>query len=217
MILADEAYNSLSDEIKSSLKPSDEVDRLRSHANDLIREKKAEEAKRLNSDAEVAEWKAKAKEASLKSGQDDVLKVQSQLDDALVKLGDEQTKYNDLLSQNMIKDKTVEAQKIAGTLTKDSDRASLLTQQIMNRIDIDNGKTIVLDESGNQTVSSVQELANHFKSAYPFLCDGSGATGGGAQGGGGGAASDKSFKDMTLTERAQLANSDPVKYKQLSE
>lgn len=58
-------------------------------------------------------------------------------------------------------------------------------------------------------------LIDHLKSAYDFLIDGSPAKGDGALGGGG--TKTKSFKEMTMTERAVLANTDPVRYQQLAE
>lgn len=73
-----------------------------------------------------------------------------------------------------------EAAKIAARLTKDTNKAQLLQQQLSQRLTIVDNEIRVTDESGQATISSVDELANNIKTAYPFLVDGTQASGGGA-------------------------------------
>lgn len=73
-----------------------------------------------------------------------------------------------------------EAAKIAARLTKDTNKAQLLQQQLSQRLTIVDNEIRVTDESGQATISSVDDLANSIKTAYPFLVDGTQASGGGA-------------------------------------
>ncbi len=84
-----------------------------------------------------------------------------------------------------------QASKVAASLTKDTARANLLSQQISSRLSLVDGEVRVLDTNGNLTVSSVEELTQSIKAEYPFLVDGSQAAGGGATGGSSGAGDTK--------------------------
>ena len=73
-----------------------------------------------------------------------------------------------------------EAGKIAASLTKNTQRAELLSEKISQRLDLVDGELRVVDESGQLTVSTLDELTNTVRSKYDFLVDGTEATGGGA-------------------------------------
>lgn len=73
-----------------------------------------------------------------------------------------------------------EASKLASALTKDTGRAKLLEQQISQRLTLVDNEIRVTDESGQLTVSSLEDLTNSIRTNYPFLVDGSQAQGGGA-------------------------------------
>lgn len=73
-----------------------------------------------------------------------------------------------------------EAVKIASQLTKDTQRAALLQKEISQRLTIVDGEIRITDESGQLTVSSLDDLTNSIRTSYPFLVDGSQANGGGA-------------------------------------
>ena len=98
-----------------------------------------------------------------------------------------------------------EATKLAQTLTKDVNRAKLLADQFEGRLQLVDGSIKVTDEGGNLTVSTVEELTNSVKKAYPFLVDGSKATGGGAQGNESGA---NDSKTVTRSEFEQMSHAD---------
>jgi vacuolar-type H+-ATPase subunit I/STV1 len=69
---------------------------------------------------------------------------------------------------------------IAARLTRDTARANLLRKEIAPRLTFVEDEARVLDESGQLTVSTIEELESSIKSGYPFLVDGIQAQGGGA-------------------------------------
>lgn len=80
------------------------------------------------------------------------------------------------------------AMRLAGELTKDMKRAELIKKEVLQFAKYtDDGVTF---EMGGLTVDK-DKVLHHIKETYPFLVDGSGATGGGAAGGNGGSASQK--------------------------
>lgn len=92
-----------------------------------------------------------------------------------------------------------EAAKIANTLTKDTVRAELLQEKLSQRMTLVDGEIRVTDESGQLTVSSLDDLTNAVKSRYAVLIDGSQASGGGAVRAQGGAEA-RSGKEMSRAE-----------------
>ena len=84
-----------------------------------------------------------------------------------------------------------QAVKIATSLSKDTQRANLLQQQISQRLTMVDNEMRVTDADGNLTVSSIDDLTTSIKASYPFLIDGSQANGGGA------ARSEGNAKDQT--------------------
>lgn len=185
---------------------------LKDKANTILGEKKALEL-------ELAQAKTDLKAAKIATpngqGSEDVVKLQAQLDDAKSKISDWEGKYNGLQADNRRKTIETEAARIAGSMTKDTNRANLLSQQILSRLTLDDGKFSVLDESGNPTISSVEELTGQIKTQYPFLVDGSQASGGGATGGSGGAASTKKYGDYTAAELSAINKQEPAEYQRL--
>lgn len=186
-------------------KPED-VSGLKENANSLLREKKT-----LESDLAAAKADLAAAKIARLPNDGDAEKFASQLEDAKTKISEWEVKYNGL--EGKVRSKTIEseAMRIAAGLTKDTDRANLLKQQLLSRLTLDGDKFSVLDENGSPTISSIEELTSQIKTQYPFLVDGSQASGGGAQGGSGGAGI-KPVKDMSMTERAKFANESPLEY-----
>ena len=145
---------------------------LKAKNDELLAEKKAMQQAKLQAEEQArleAEEKAKAKndyKQLFESQQEETKKYQQQ--------------FNDL--QTAIKKQKIqsEAIRIASGLTKDMDRAKLLSQQISQRLTLVDEELRVTDDSGQLTVSTPEELTNSIKSAYPFLVDGSQAQGGGA-------------------------------------
>jgi hypothetical protein len=75
---------------------------------------------------------------------------------------------------------SAEAGKIASQLTKNVQRADLLSEKISQRLTIVDGEIRVTDENGQLTVSTIDELTASIRGKYDFLVDGTQASGGGA-------------------------------------
>jgi predicted nucleic acid-binding Zn-ribbon protein len=107
---------------------------------------------------------------------------------------------------------STEAAKLASRLTKDTQRAQLLQKEISQRLTLVDNELRVTDESGQLTVSSLDDLANAIRTAYPFLVDGSQASGGGAVKAQGGAEARKevsraAFDKMDQRQRSEFFKS----------
>lgn len=88
-------------------------------------------------------------------------------------------------------------------LTKDEEQAKLLKSIIRPLVSKDeSGKLIVKDLPD---VTTAEELIAHCKTKYPYLCDGSGASGGGASGGRGGSAAQDVMKIKNPLQRLVAA------------
>lgn len=182
-----------------SYEPED-VAGLKSKANSILSEKKAAEARAAELEAQLKKMKVGDPE----KGSD---KLQSQLEDAMAKLKQKDEELGRFQKEVKMSKIHGEAAKIAAALTKDARRAGLLSEKIASRIDIDNGKPIVLDASGNPTVSDLSDLASSIAKEFDFLCDGSQAAGGGASGGSGGAAKTKEIKRSQFDTMSQFDRS----------
>jgi len=171
---------------------------IKSNLDSIIQQKAREIADPLVEET-VKGLKSKNSEllGKLKSQEAEVQDIQSKLAKTKNKAGDEtelqqlnkalEDKVNSLsatieeMNQNALKQQIgSEAGRMAAKLTKDVSKANLLQQQIAARLTMIEGQIRVTDESGQLTVSSMDELEGSIKSAYPFLIDGSQAQGGGA-------------------------------------
>ena len=106
-----------------------------------------------------------------------------------------------------------EAQRLASSLTKDVARAKLLEKEIGQRLQLVEGEVKVVDENGQLTVSTLDDLSATIKQSYPFLVDGSQAQGGGAARSQGGAdvgareMSRDDFEQMDAVKKAEFMKS----------
>jgi hypothetical protein len=103
-----------------------------------------------------------------------------------------------------------EANRLAMSLTKDVNKAKILEQQFSQRLQIVDGELRVVDDRGHLTVQTLNELTQTVKESYPFLVDGSQATGGSATRSQGRA--EVSSKEITRTEFDGLSQPDRAKY-----
>jgi len=213
--ISEEIYDGLDDDFKAKLtiyQPED-VSGLKEKANTILGEKKSLEVDLAQARADL---KAAKMSKAAESSDEDILKLQSQLDDAVHRVKDWEGKYNGLLEDNKRKTVEGEASRIAATMTKDTNRAKLLKDQILSRLTLDGGKFSVLDEAGNPTISSVEELTGQIRTQYPFLVDASQASGGGAKGGSGGAThANKKFDQYNAGELSQIKRETPEVYDRL--
>lgn len=203
--LDDAIKTQLSEKVSAAIqaKLDEETTGLKSKVDELLGEKKA--AQKAKADAEKAAAEAAAK-AAAENGDYKQL-FESQKTEAET-LRQQIEKMNSDITRQTIHG---EAAKLAAQLTKDTGRAQLLQQQFSQRLTIVDGEIRVTDESGQLTVSKMDDLVNSVKSSYPFLVDGSPASGGGATGSKGGAngsgnktISRGEFDNMNQSQRAQF-------------
>ena len=179
----------------------EQVAGLKAKNEELLAEKK-----RAQQEKEEAYAKARAEEERVlqESGQfKELYEAQKQEASQLRKTIEE---MNAAVAQQKV---TAEAQRLASSLTKDTARAKLLEKEISQRLQLVEGDVKVLDDSGQLTVSTLDDLSATIKQTYPFLVDGSQAQGGGAARSQGGA--DVGAREMNRSDWEQL---DPVRKKE---
>ena len=121
-------------------------------------------------------------------------------------------KYDSFAKRIQQKEVEAAALSLASELTRDTKRAELLRKEISQFARYtDDG---VKFEMGGVEVDRAKVLA-HITDNYPFLVDGSGATGGGATGGNKSGGAVKKFNEYTGAELSQLRQSNPTEYERL--
>jgi hypothetical protein len=145
---------------------------LKAKVDELLSEKK-----RVQQEREEARLQAKLEAEEKAKAENDYKQLfESQKGEA-----DILRKKIEEMNANITKQKiSTEAAKIAANLTKDTQRASLLQKEISQRLTLVDGELRITDESGQLTVSSLDDLTNSIRTNYPFLVDGTQANGGGA-------------------------------------
>ena len=103
-----------------------------------------------------------------------------------------------------------EASKLASSLTKDVSKAKILEQQFSQRLQIVDGELRIVDDRGQLTVQTLNDLTQSVKESYPFLIDGSQATGGSATRSQ--SRADVSMKEITRSDFDALNQYDRAKY-----
>lgn len=161
---------------------------------ELLGETKAEREKREALEKSQAEAE---KAAAVEKGE-----FKKLYEKALSDLEAEKKTNSDFRSNIEQRDIKAGATKIAGALTKDTGRLGVLTDLASKHTKFDNGEIVY--EIGGVRVDS-DKLTAHLKTEYPFLADGSQASGGGAAGDGGGA---PSGKQVTRSQFDQMSQSD---------
>ena len=149
-------------------KLNEETAGLKAKVDELLGEKK-----RVQQEREEARLQAKAEAEEKAKRENDykqLFEAQKQESDTLRATIE---KMNADLQNTQI---TAEAGKIASQLTKDTQRAELLSEKISQRLTIIDGELRVTDESGQLTVSSPEEIANTLRSKYQFIADGTQAS-----------------------------------------
>lgn len=168
--LDDEIKTKITDGLKSAI--DSEVMALKLKNDELLQEKQKLSAKKQE---ELEQARLNAEQKAKESGDfKNLFESQKQEADTLKQqLADMQTN----IQKQQING---EAAKMAARLTKDTNKAQLLQQQISQRLMLVDNELRVTDDNGQPTISTVDDLANSIKTAYPFLVDGTQANGGGA-------------------------------------
>lgn len=181
-------------EVKAMLEK--ETSGLKDKVNELLGETKTTKQK-----AREAEERAKREAEERAKKEND---YQSLFESSQEKAGEWEQKYNEL--QNTIRTEKREgaAFKVAGALASGTN-AELLAKFVQERVDIDEtGKTVVLNEEGKPTVSTLDDLKKELVNSGRFdsLIDGSKASGGGAaKTNSGGAGVGKDLSKMTKEQK----------------
>lgn len=168
----------LDDSIKTQLQDGlqtyveEQVAALKIKNDELLQEKRTLKEK---TQSEIDEARRLAEEQAKQNGDFKQLFESQQQKAQTLEQQLEEMKTN-IVKQNI----NTEAAKLAARLTKDTNKAQLLQQQLSQRLSYVDNEIRVTDENGQLTVSSVDDLANSIKTAYPFLVDGTQASGGGA-------------------------------------
>lgn len=182
-------------------KVEEQVAGLKAKNEELLAEKKRVQAEKERIDAEARTEKERIAQ---ENGQfKELYESQKQEASQLRKTIEE---MNQSVARQKIQS---EAQRLASSLTKDVARAKLLEKEISQRLSLVEGEVKVLDDSGQLTVSTLDDLSATIKQTYPFLVDGSQAQGGGAARSQGGA--DVGAREMSRSDWEQL---DPVRKKE---
>ena len=132
---------------------------------------------KANNDALLAE-KKKAQEAAEQAGQQAKIENEEKLkakndykqlfESQQAETGKLRQQIDSMTTQaNQAKIMT-EAAKIAAGLTKDVGRLKLLQKEVGQRLILVDDKIRVVDESGQLTVSTLEELTSRIKADYPF-------------------------------------------------
>lgn len=185
----------------------EENERMKAKLDELLSEtKKAKEAKRQ---AEVDAQKAAEDKAK---SENDFEQLFNSAQERIKTLESEKQLTAETLKQDRIRS---EAMKLASGLTKDTSKAELLAEKISQRLSVNEDGVKVLDESGNLTISSIDDLMGSVKERYAFLVD-AGSSGGGATGANSGAVKpSKKFNEYSGAELSEIRKSDPETYQRL--
>lgn len=176
---------------------------VKAKADELLSETKAERAKRK--ELETAQTEAERKRAE---EQGEFQKLYQAEQEARRKVEADLDTYRQQVTKSTLEG---EAGKIAAELARDTQRAALLSEQAAKFLKpTDDGMQY---EIGGVQVDRAKVL-DHLRSAYPFLVDGSQASGGGATGGNGGAGQRKP-DEMSAQDRALLLNENPDEFYRL--
>lgn len=105
------------------------------------------------------------------------------------------------------------ARQVIGTLTTDPKRAALLMHQALPNIAYTPEGVKINGPDG--AALTAEQLAAHLTAEFPFLVDGSKATGGGASGNQSGGAATKRFDQYTSAELSEIHRNNPAEYERL--
>lgn len=123
-------------------------------------------------------------------------------------------KHTDTIKAMESKELSLTANKIAAGLTSNKYKQEMLAKEIMPRLAFKDDKVQVLDNEGNLTVDSLDELASSYANneRYAFLIDGGNASGGNAPGNSGSGKQVPTWDQLSTSEKKQLKFDDPETY-----
>ena len=184
-----------------------EIERLKQHNEKLIGEKRQrdEVAKQAQAERERIE-----REAAKKNGDFEALEKSYQ-----EKLQAEIDAKNELIKQRDQQSVEQTSQNLAGQLADTSHNQRLLQRFIKDRLSVVDGQVKVVDENGQLSASTIDDLANEFRNSGVYDSLLTGTRGSGTGGNGTGSKGAKPASEYTEAERVELATKNPDLYNQL--
>lgn len=184
-----------------------EVERLKQHAEKLIGEKRQrdEVARQAQAERERLE-----QESLKKNGDFEALEKSYQ-----EKLQAEIERNNELIKQRDSSTVEQTSQGLASQLADTPHNQRLLQRFIKDRLSVVDGQVKVIDEQGQLSASTIDDLANEFRSSGVYDSLLTGTRGSGSGGAGTGTKGVKSASDYSESERVELAKTNPDLFKQL--
>jgi hypothetical protein len=122
---------------------------------------------------------------------------------------------NDFKATIQRKELESKASKIAQKGTTDAKRLELLKKEVLQYSKYTEEGEVVFEVGGVEI--DEKRLLDNIKQEYPFLFDGTKASGGGATGSGGGAASVKKFEEYNGGELQEMKTKDPATFKRIKD
>ena len=184
-----------------------EIERLKQHNEKLIGEKRQrdEAARQAQAERERIE-----QEAAKKNGDYEALEKSYQ-----EKLQARENELNELYKQRDAQSINGESQRLASQLADTPTNQRLLQRFIKDRLSVVDGQVKVVDEQGQPSASTIDDLANEFRSSGIYDSLLTGTRGSGTGGNGTGSKGTRSAHEYTEAERIELAKTNPEQFKQL--
>lgn len=210
----EETLSNLPEEVKSKLQQyqPEDVEGLKRTANDLLGEKKAVQAREAEALAKLAKIEADMKRSKVVAPGDD-----AKLADAMAQLDAARNEINSMKKAVVDGKLDAQASVLAAKINEDCPRKqALLKKEILNRLQYEGDALTVLNDNGQATISSVDDLLSEMRTKWDFLATGTKATGGNALGGNARkGASSKKFTDYSGAELSAIRKETPQEYDRL--
>lgn len=184
-----------------------EIERLKQHNEKLIGEKRQrdEAARQAQAERERIE-----QEAAKKNGDYEALEKSYQ-----EKLQARENELNELYKQRDAQSINGESQRLASQLADTPTNQRLLQRFIKDRLSVVDGQVKVVDEQGQPSASTIDDLANEFRLSGIYDSLLTGTKGSGTGGNGTGSKGAKPAHEYTEAERIELSKTNPEQFKQL--
>tara|TARA_E500000318_G_C3540128_1_gene204275 strand:+ start:226 stop:900 length:675 start_codon:yes stop_codon:yes gene_type:complete len=175
-----------------------EIAGLKSKNDELLAEKKAIQKAKEEADAKARD--EREKQAQENGQYKELYESQKAENDSL------SVRLKEMMENQQRQTIKSEALRLAGTLTKDVQKAKLLEKEISQRLTLVDNEIRVTDDKGQLTVSSLDDLSAKIKTEYSFLVDGIQSQGGGATRSIGGASVE--VQEMSRSQFDELSQKD---------
>ena len=184
-----------------------EIERLRKHNEVLLSEKKARSEAARQAEAEKLRIE---QEAAKKNGDFEALEKSYEQ-----KFQEKQRELEELIRQRDSSTVEQTSQGLASQLADTPHNQRLLQRFIKDRLSVVDGQVKVVDEQGQPSASTIDDLAHEFRTSGIYDSLLTGTRGSGTGGNGTGSKGAKPAHEYTEAERIELAKTNPEQFKQL--